>query len=45
MFKFLLALHLLFAIFAIGPLVQAATTAGRAVRKADAATAAASVAC
>lgn len=43
MFKFLLALHLLFAIFAIGPLVQAATTAGRAVRKADAAAAAASV--
>lgn len=37
MFKLLLALHLLFAIFAIGPLVHAATTASRGVRKADAA--------
>lgn len=36
MFKLLLALHLLFAIFAIGPLVHAATTAGRGVRKGDA---------
>jgi hypothetical protein len=35
-FKFLLALHLLFAIFAIGPLVHAATTASRGVRHADA---------
>lgn len=35
MFTFLLALHLLFAIFAIGPLVHAATTAGRGVRKGD----------
>ncbi|MGN6607444.1 MAG: DUF2269 family protein [Jatrophihabitans sp.] len=39
----LLALHLLFAIFAVGPLVHAATTAGRGVRKGDGgATAAAS---
>lgn len=37
MFKLLLALHLLFAIFAIGPLVHAATTAARGVRRADAA--------
>ncbi|MEO6886445.1 MAG: DUF2269 family protein [Jatrophihabitantaceae bacterium] len=37
MFKILLALHLLFAIFTIGPLVHAATTAGRGVRKGDAA--------
>jgi hypothetical protein len=35
MLKFLLALHLLFAIFAIGPLVHAATTAGRGVRQGD----------
>jgi hypothetical protein len=35
MFKILLALHVLFAIFAIGPLVHAATTAGRGVRKGD----------
>ena len=35
MFKILLALHLLFAVFAIGPLVHAATTAGRGVRRAD----------
>jgi hypothetical protein len=34
-FKILLALHLLFAIFAIGPLVHAATTAGRGVRRSD----------
>jgi heme/copper-type cytochrome/quinol oxidase subunit 2 len=32
MYDFLFALHLLFAIFAIGPLVHAATTAGRGVR-------------
>lgn len=37
MFKLVLALHLLFAIFAIGPLVHAATTAGRGVRTGDAA--------
>jgi hypothetical protein len=35
MFKILLALHLLFAIFAVGPLVQAATTAVRGVRTGD----------
>ena len=32
MVKLVFALHLLFAIFAIGPLVHAATTAGRGVR-------------
>lgn len=37
MFKIMLALHLLFAIFAIGPLVFAATTAGRGVRIGNAA--------
>lgn len=42
MFKLLLALHLLFAIFAIGPLVHAVTTASRGVRKSDAAATAAS---
>ncbi|MCW2528888.1 MAG: hypothetical protein JWM76_3748 [Pseudonocardiales bacterium] len=36
MFKVMLALHLLFAVFAIGPLVHAATTAGRGVRRGDA---------
>ena len=36
MFKLLLALHLLFAVFAIGPLVHAATTAARGVRTGDA---------
>ena len=35
MFKILLALHLLFAVFAVGPLVHAATTAARGVRKGD----------
>jgi hypothetical protein len=35
-FKILLALHLLAAIFAIGPLVHAATTASRGLRTADA---------
>ncbi|HEX3335380.1 MAG TPA: hypothetical protein VHS54_02900 [Jatrophihabitans sp.] len=35
MFKILLALHLLFAVFAIGPLVHAATTASRGVRTGD----------
>jgi hypothetical protein len=33
--KLVFALHLLFAIFAVGPLVHAATTAGRGVRKGD----------
>jgi uncharacterized membrane protein len=37
MFKILLALHLLTAIFAIGPLVGAATTAARGLRNGDAA--------
>ena len=36
MFKLLLALHLLAAIFAVGPLVGAATTASRALRAPDA---------
>jgi hypothetical protein len=36
MFKIMLALHLLTAIFAIGPLVGAATVASRGLRKADA---------
>ena len=35
MYKILFALHLLFAIFAIGPLVHAATTAARGVRTGD----------
>jgi cytochrome bd-type quinol oxidase subunit 2 len=35
MLHLLLALHLLFAVFAIGPLVHAATTAGRGVRRGD----------
>jgi hypothetical protein len=43
MFKILLALHLLVAIFAIGPLVHAATTAGRGVRTGDGAATASSV--
>lgn len=42
MFKLLLALHLLFAVFAIGPLVAAATTAARGVRTGDAAATASS---
>ncbi len=42
MHKLLLALHLLFAIFAIGPLVHAATTAARGVRQGDATATAAS---
>jgi predicted integral membrane protein DUF2269 len=37
MFKIMLALHLLFAVFAVGPLVHAATTAARGVRHGDAA--------
>ena len=39
MFKLLLLLHLLAAIFAVGPLVGAATTASRALRTPDAAAA------
>lgn len=39
MYKLLLFLHLLVAIFAIGPLVGAATTASRALRTPDAAAA------
>jgi len=43
MLKFLLAAHLVLAVFAVGPLVHAATTAGRGIRKGDgAATASAS---
>ena len=42
MHKFLLALHVLTAVFAIGPLVHAATTASRGVRRGDAAATAAS---
>jgi uncharacterized membrane protein len=37
MFKALLALHILFAVFAIGPLAHAVTTAGRGIRTGDAA--------
>lgn len=43
MFKLLLAAHLVLAVFAVGPLVHAATTAARGIRTGDgAATAAAS---
>lgn len=35
MVNFLLSLHVLFAVFAIGPLVHAATTAARGVRTGD----------
>jgi uncharacterized membrane protein len=42
MFKILLALHVLAAVFAIGPLVHAATTAGQGIRRGDAAATAAS---
>lgn len=35
MLKFLLAVHLVLAVFVVGPLVWAATTAGRGVRKGD----------
>ena len=35
MLKFLLAAHLVFVVFAIGPLVHAATTASRGVRRGD----------
>jgi len=41
-FKILLALHLLFAVFAVGPLVHAATTAARGVRTGDGAATASS---
>jgi len=37
MFKVMLALHLVAAVFAIGPLVHAATTASRGLRQKDAA--------
>jgi Predicted integral membrane protein (DUF2269) len=37
MLKLLLAIHLVLAVFAVGPLVHAATTAGRGVRRGDAA--------
>jgi hypothetical protein len=40
--KFLLALHLVLAMFVVGPLVWAATTAGRGVRKGDGAATASS---
>ena len=43
MVKFLLALHLVFAVFIVGPLVWAAKTAGRGVRKGDGALTAAAV--
>jgi hypothetical protein len=42
MFKIMLALHLLFTVFAVGPLVHAATTAARGVRTGDAAATASS---
>jgi hypothetical protein len=42
MHEFLLALHVLTAVFAIGPLAHAATTASRGVRRGDAAATAAS---
>jgi len=35
MLKFLLAAHLIVAVFAVGPLVHAATTAGRGIRTGD----------
>jgi hypothetical protein len=41
MFKALLALHIVFAVFAIGPLAHAVTTAGRGIRTGDAAATAA----
>lgn len=42
MYDFLLALHLVLAVFAIGPLVHAATTAGRGIRTGDGAATASS---
>ncbi|TWE12903.1 putative membrane protein [Rudaeicoccus suwonensis] len=41
-FKVILALHVLLAVFAVGPLVHAVTTAGRGLRTADASATAAS---
>jgi hypothetical protein len=35
MLKLLLAVHLVLAVFAVGPLVHAATTAGRGIRRGD----------
>ncbi len=35
MFRILLALHLLLAVFAVGPLAHAVTTAGRGIRRGD----------
>lgn len=43
MFKVVLAIHILAAVFAIGPLVHAATTASRGIRQGDGAAVAASV--
>lgn len=42
MFKIVLALHILAAVFAIGPLVHAATTASRGIRQGDGAAVASS---
>ena len=42
MHKFLLAAHLVLAVFAVGPLVHAAATAGRGIRKGDGAATASS---
>ncbi len=42
MFNLLLSLHVLFAIFAVGPLVHAATTAARGIRTGDGAATASS---
>jgi uncharacterized membrane protein len=42
MLKLLLAAHLVFAVFAVGPLVHAATTAGRGIRTGDGAATASS---
>jgi hypothetical protein len=42
MLKLLLAAHLVFAVFAIGPLVHAATTAARGIRQGDGAATASS---
>ena len=42
MFKIVLAVHLIAAVFAIGPLVHAATTAARGIRQGDAAATASS---
>jgi len=42
MFNALLAVHIVFAVFAVGPLTHAVTTAGRGIRTGDAAATAAS---